>query len=93
MTCYKCRSVDTEEDRVVTYLFGYGPAPFILQNAPLRICRVCGPTMYPRDFSEIAEAVSEGRLEPVGTQDVAVFDFRNSRADAARKQRAPATQV
>ena len=77
MICYKCGSIDTEEDRVVTYIFGYGPHPFILQNAPLRICRVCGPTMLPKDFSEITQAVSEGTLEPVNTRKVAVFDLRN----------------
>lgn len=93
MICYKCGSTDTEEERVVTYFFGHGSHPFILKNAPLTVCRVCGPTVLPKNFSAVAEAVAEGRLEPVNTKEVAVFDFRNPRAEATRQKRVTATQV
>jgi RNA polymerase subunit RPABC4/transcription elongation factor Spt4 len=79
MACYNCRSIDTEKEEIIRYFSSSGFNPFFIENLPVDVCRVCGPTGFSSKTMEGMEKISQGKASPVGTQAVRVFDFNNPR--------------
>ena len=80
MACYNCRSIDTEKEKIIRYFSSSGPNPFFIENLPVYVCRVCGPTGFSGKTMAGLEKIGQGKATPVGTQPVRVFDFNNPRS-------------
>lgn len=80
MACYNCRSSNTEELQNVRYFQWEGSKPFIVENVPAIVCRLCGPTGYSGSVLSVIERIRDGKGTPIGTQTVKVFDFNNPQA-------------
>ena len=79
MLCIYCGGKDTVAERKVRFGICEVPKPFIIENLPVDVCRVCGPTGFSSKTMEGMEKISQGKASPVGTQAVRVFDFNNPR--------------
>lgn len=83
MPCYNCRSIDTEEDQIISYFSWAGDNPHFIENLPARVCRVCGPTSFTGKTVRVMEKINAGEVAPVGSRSVKVFDFNNPMAAPA----------
>lgn len=90
MACYNCKSIDTEEPKHVRYFQWAGKNLFFVENVPATVCRVCGPTAYSGKVLSVIERAEEGKVPPVGSKSIKVFDFSNPQAFPSNAQVSPA---
>ena len=80
MACYNCGSIDTEEQKIIRYFRPARKNPFFVENVPATVCRVCGPSAYKGYVLSVIDRAEEGKVQPIATQKVRVFDLRNPQA-------------
>lgn len=84
MNCYYCKGVDTVEEQVVRLCEGEAPKPYIVENVPTFVCRLCGDKSYSGETLSVLEKVMKGDAVAVGTQVMPVFDFQQLDGDAGQ---------
>lgn len=93
MACYNCRSNNTEEQKFIRFFQWADKNPFFLENVPATVCRVCGPTVYSGKVLSVIDRVEEGKVPPIGSQTVKVFDFANPQALPKKINTSPVRSV
>ena len=68
MNCNYCDGIDTVEQGTTRFCAVEAPHPFVVDDVPASICRICG------DKSFTAETVT--KLEKIKTGEAQTFDFR-----------------
>ena len=76
MNCYYCKGVDTMEAQNTRFCAYDIPAPFVMENVPASVCRLCGDKSYSGNVVTALEKIKNGKAQVSGFQTFRVFDFK-----------------
>ena len=76
MNCYYCKGVDTMGEQNTRFCAYDIPNPFVMQNVPASVCRLCGDKSYSGDVVTALEKIKNGEVQVSGFQTFRVFDFK-----------------
>lgn len=77
MNCYYCQGIDTMEVQNTSFCAYDIPDPFVVENVPASVCRLCGEKSFPEEFVSALEKINTGDAQVTGFRAFRVFDFRN----------------
>ena len=77
MNCFYCNGVDTVEKGKTHYSACDLPNPFIVENVPASVCRLCGDESFSGETVDALEKIKNGECWSTSVQFVKVFDFEN----------------
>ena len=77
MNCYYCKGVDTLEERNTRLCVYDIPEPFVVEQVPARVCRLCGDKSFTGNVVEALEKIRTGEAQADGFQSFRVFDFKH----------------
>ena len=77
MNCYYCKGANTMEQKSTRFCAYDIEAPFIMENVPASVCRLCGEKSYTDEVVSALEKIRNGEAQVSGFQTFRVFDFRN----------------
>lgn len=89
MICYNCGGKGTVEKQTNLYC-SEGTAPFLVENLPVHLCRLCGKGSFSWAASCMLTELIKGKHYPVAHRRVPVFDLKNPDAKP-EKAKAAAT--
>ena len=75
MNCYYCKGIDTVEQQPTRFCDWEVPNPFIVENVPAFMCRLCGDKSFSGDTVTALEKIKNGEATANGAQVFHVFDF------------------
>ena len=75
MNCYYCKGVNTIEELAVRLCACEGTHPYIVENVPTFVCRLCGEKSYLGETLTELEKITKGEVVAISVQVVQVFDF------------------
>ena len=90
MECYNCKSINSEEHKLIRFFRWAGKNPFFVENVPATVCRVCGPTAYSGKVLSVIDRIEDGTVPPIASKTLRVFDFANPQALADKINASPA---
>lgn len=77
MNCYYCKGVNTMDQQSTRFCAFDIDDPFIMENVPASVCRLCGEKSYSEEVISAIEKINRGEAQVIGFRAVKVFDFRN----------------
>lgn len=77
MNCFYCRGVDTIEETTTRFCAYDTDTPFLVENVPASVCRLCGDESYKGDTIDTLEEIKNGSFLPQGFRVFQVFDFED----------------
>ena len=77
MNCFYCHGVETIEETTTRFCACDIPNPFIVENVPASVCRLCGDKSYSGEAVDALEKIKNGGCQPAGSRTVQVYDFEN----------------
>ena len=75
MNCFYCKGVDTVEERPVRFCAGESPQPFVVENVPAYVCRLCGDKSFSAETVTALEKIKNGEARPSRHEILQVFNF------------------
>ena len=75
MNCYFCKGVDSVEERTTRYCACDIPRPFIVENVPAFVCRLCGDQSFSGETVTELEKIKNGEARVSNLQVFRVFDY------------------
>jgi hypothetical protein len=76
MNCYYCKGVNTIEEQAVRLCECEAALPYIVENVPTFVCRLCGDKSYSGETLTILEKITKGEALAASFQVIQVFDFQ-----------------
>ncbi len=76
MDCVYCNRVDTVEEQLTRFCACETPQPFIVENVPAFVCRICGDKSFSGDTVIAFEKMKNGEVQTSSLQFLRVFDFQ-----------------
>ena len=77
MNCFYCHGVDTVENGTTHHCACDIDTPFIVENVPASVCRLCGDAAFSGETVDALEKIRNGECQPSGSRTVQVYDFEN----------------
>ena len=77
MRCLYCDGDATIEERQIRFCACDTSEPFIVDNLPARVCRLCGDKSFSDEAISALETIKNGRAGLCTKQPIRVFDFNN----------------
>ena len=77
MNCFYCHGVDTVENGKTHHCACDIDTPFIVENVPASVCRLCGDAAFSGETVNALEKIRNGECQPTGSRTVRVYDFEN----------------
>ena len=84
MNCYYCKGVDTIEEQTVQLCECESALPYIVENVPTFVCRLCGDKSYSGETLTILEKITKGEALARSLQVIQVFDFQQLDGESER---------
>ena len=75
MNCYYCKGVDTLEEKNTRFCVYDVPDPFVVEQVPALVCRLCGDKSFSVNVVKALEKIGTGEAQADGFQSFRVFDF------------------
>lgn len=75
MNCYYCKGVDTLEQQNTRFCAYDIPDPFVVEQVPALVCRLCGDKSFSGNVVKALEKIRTGEAQADGFQSFRVFDF------------------
>ena len=75
MNCYYCKGIDTVEEKLTRFCAYDVPDPFLMENVPASVCRLCGDKSYSGDVVTALEKIKNREVKPSNSQFFRVFDY------------------
>ena len=75
MNCFYCKGVDTVEEQPTWFCACESPQPFVVENVPASVCRLCGDKSFSAETVAALEKIKNGEAQAGGYQVMQVFDF------------------
>ncbi len=75
MDCYYCKGVDTVEEQLTRYCACELPDPFIVENVPSFVCRLCGDQSFSGETVTELGNIKNGGARVGSLQVLRVFDY------------------
>ena len=75
MNCHYCQGVDTVEERLTRFCAYDASAPFVVDNVPGFVCRLCGEKSFSDKTTAKLAKVIKGEVLASGQRVFQVFDF------------------
>jgi hypothetical protein len=88
MNCFYCKGVETIEEGTARFCACDASTPFIVENVPASVCRLCGDKSYSGEAVDALEKIKNGECQPAGSRTVQVYDFENL-SQSLDKERQP----
>ena len=82
MDCVYCNGVDTVEEQLTRFCACETSQPFIVENVPAFVCRICGDKSFSGDTVMTFEKMKNGEVQTSSLQFLRVFNFQ--RQDKAK---------
>lgn len=76
MNCYYCKGVDTLEEQNTRFCVYDVPDPFVVEQVPALVCRLCGDKSFSGNVVKALEKIGTGEAQADGFQSFRVFDFK-----------------
>lgn len=76
MNCYYCKGIDTMEQQNTRFCAYDIPNPFLMENVPALVCRLCGEKSYSGEVVSALEKIKNGEAKASNWQTFQVFDFK-----------------
>ena len=76
MNCYYCKGVGTIEERLTRFCAYDIPDPFLMENVPASVCRLCGDKSYSGDVVTALEKIKNREVKASKSRNFRVFDYR-----------------
>ena len=76
MNCVYCNGVDTVEEQLTRFCACETPRPFIVENVPAFVCRLCGDKSFSGEAVSELEKMKNGEVQINSLQILRVFDFQ-----------------
>jgi hypothetical protein len=73
--CYYCKGVDTVEEQTTRFCACEIPRPFVVENVPAFVCRLCGDKSFSGETLTALEKIKNGEARVSRVQFIRVFDF------------------
>ena len=83
MRCPYCDGDDTIEEQLTRFCACDAPEPFIVDNLPARVCRLCGDKSFSDKAISALEAIRDGQAGPSSIQSIRIFDFNHPNSGPA----------
>ncbi len=77
MRCSYCYGVDSIQEQLTRFCACDAPEPYIVENVPAEVCRLCGETTYSGETGTVLEKIIKGEAGPGRLKPIRVFDFNN----------------
>ena len=84
MNCYYCKGVNTIEEQAVRLCECETALPYIVENVPTFVCRLCGDKSYSGETLTILEKITKGEALARSFQVIQVFDFQQLNGEPER---------
>ena len=78
MNCHYCKGIDSVEEQISNFCSCDLDDPFVVENVPALVCRLCGDKSYSGATVVKLEKIGNGEVSPSGTKLVRLFDFRDA---------------
>jgi hypothetical protein len=75
MNCFYCKGVDTVEEQPTRFCACESPQPFVVENVPAAVCRLCGDRAFSAETVAALEKIKNGEAQARGYQVIQIFDF------------------
>ena len=75
MNCFYCKGVDTVEEQPTRFCACESPQPFVVENVPAAVCRLCGDKSFSAETVAVLEKIKNGEAQARGYQVIQIFDF------------------
>ena len=75
MNCYYCKGVGTVEERLTRFCAYDIPDPFLMENVPASVCRLCGDKSYSGDVVTALEKIKNREVKASKSRNFRVFDY------------------
>ena len=76
MNCYYCKGIDTMEQQNTRFCAYDVPSPFLMENVPALVCRLCGEKSYSGEVVSALEKIKNGEAKASDWLTFQVFDFK-----------------
>ncbi len=84
MNCYYCKGVDTIEEQAMRLCECEIALPYIVENVPTFVCRLCGDKSYSGETLTVLEKITKGEATARSFQVIQVFDFQQLDGEPGR---------
>ena len=75
MKCFYCNGDDTVEEQPTRFCACESPQPFVVDNVPTSVCRLCGDKSFSTETVAVLEKIKNGEAQARGYQVIQIFDF------------------
>ena len=76
MNCYYCKGVNTLEERNTRFCAYDIPDPFVVEQVPALVCRLCGDKSYYGNVVKALDKIRKGEAQADSFRSFRVFDFK-----------------